>query len=425
MLKNYPETPGVYLFWAKDKPIYVGKAVNLKKRLKSYFRLRLGPKTSRMISRATRLTFLKVNSELEALLLEAKLIKLYQPKYNFIAKDDKHPLYITITNEEYPRVLSCRKPQALSSKLCYGPFPSSAKVYATLRALRKIIPFADHKKRSRPCLYSHLGLCRPCPNIITTQADRKQYLTNIRRIKNILDGHINRVVGDLTREMKEYSHVQNYEEAAGVKQQIENLNYITQKHLSEGDFLINPNLAADIRTEEINDLKKILIGNWKLEIGKLSRIECYDVSHLAGTFPTASMVTFINGEPERSLYRRFHLRNPKSQSDIDSLKEVASRRGRNFKKWGRPDLILVDGGLNQVRAFLSLGLPVVGIVKPDETLVTLEGRIQLPDGPARDLIVRIRNESHRFAQKYHNLLVKKDLFSPEADATLKKDEKPN
>lgn len=385
-LKNLPETPGIYIFWGKgqpagaDKPIYVGKAVNIKKRLESYFRLNLAPKTAKMLSQAESVSFIKVDSELEALLLEAKLIKRHQPKYNFIAKDDKHPLYIVITNEKYPRVVACRKPYAVSHKHSYGPFPSSAKVYSTLRMLRS-----------------------------------EKYAKNIKNIKQILDGKIRKVIAGLTREMKQYSGGENYEEAARVKAQIENLKYITQKSLPEDQFLKNPNLAADLRTAELKNLKEMLIKNFKLSITNCTRIECYDVSHLSGTFPTASMVTFVNGEPDKSLYRRFRLLNPRAQSDTDSLKEVAQRRLKYLTGWGKPDLILVDGGRNQIAAFSELKnklkIPVIGIAKSEETLITASLRYRLPEGPAKNLIVRLRNESHRFARKYHDLLVKKDLFT--------------
>ena len=146
IVKTLPETPGIYIFKAKRQPIYIGKAINLKRRVSSYFDLHLETKTSRMVGEVDKLGFIKVTSELEALLLEAKLINLYKPKYNSVAKDDKHPLFITITKDTYPRVITTRKNGS------YGPFPSSRAVYSVLRMLRKVFPYSEHKIGKRRCL---------------------------------------------------------------------------------------------------------------------------------------------------------------------------------------------------------------------------------------------------------------------------------
>ena len=160
-----------------------------------------------MISDAQELSFIQVGSELEALLLEARLIRSYKPKYNIISKDDKHPLYIQITKEKYPRVITVRKIDLESepSLANYGPFPSSKNVRSVLKMIRRIFPYSDHKLGKRPCLYSHIGLCDPCPNEIVQSTQylvlRKKYLKNIRSIKSILDGHIDEVKKNLEKEM--------------------------------------------------------------------------------------------------------------------------------------------------------------------------------------------------------------------------------
>ena len=157
-----PETPGVYIFWNKKrKAVYVGKANNLKRRVSSYLTTKLSKKTSKMIKEADKFSFVRVNSELEALLLEASLVKKNQPKYNFVLRDDKHPLYIKITREKYPRVLTARKIEENLSAggkniAFFGPFPSSTNVKCVLRILRKILPFSDHKLGKRECLYNNL-----------------------------------------------------------------------------------------------------------------------------------------------------------------------------------------------------------------------------------------------------------------------------
>ena len=397
------EAPGVYLFWQGKVPIYIGKAINLKNRITSYFDLKLSAKSAKMVESAERISIIKVASELEAVLLEASLIKKYQPKYNFIAKDDKHALYIKITKEKYPRVITVRKNDFPS----FGPFPSSNKVYSTLRMLRKIFPFADHKLGKRPCIYSQIGLCHPCPNEIeglggkNIKVLRKQYLKNIKNINLVLSGKSKSVVNSLNKEMKSLSENELFEKANEVRKQIENLNYITQKPTPENNFLVNPNLEEDIKREELKNLKEIL------NIKSVHRIECCDISHISGFLPTASMITFIDASPDKSLYRRFKIISSKN-NDVLSMTEIAKRRLKHLKKWGVPDLIFVDGGKAQVNAFRKVfcryQIPIVAITKGRESL-------DFSKGPALNLTLRIRNESHRFAQKYHNLLFKKNLLT--------------
>ena len=413
-LKDLPESPGVYLYWAKNQQIYIGKAVNLKKRVESYFRLNLLRKTAQMVTQSERFSFIKVSSELEALLLEAKLIRRYRPKYNIIAKDDKSPLYVAITQDKLPRVLICRKTLASGYQIFYGPFPSANKVRLVMKNLRKIFPYADHKLGKRPCLYTQIGLCSPCPNTIVSLQEIRTYLRNINNLKKVLDGDIEKVTKNLTKLMNLLALNQKYEKALIIKKQIDALRYISQKPLPQEIFLKNPNVVSDLRAAESESLKSFIIKYCYLNIKNLIRLECFDVSHLSGTCPTASMVTFINGEPDKNLYRRFRLKKIRFQSDLAYLEEVARRRAKHFSDWGSPDLIIVDGGEAQrqvvVKSIAKKEIPVLGIEKQFETLIYLGQRLRLPNIPAKNLIVRIRDESHRFAKIYHNLLVKKDLF---------------
>lgn len=405
--KNVPETPGVYLYFKNNEVIYVGKAINLKRRVRSYFDLDLEPKTARMISEANSLSYIQVNSELEALLLEAKLVRKYMPHYNIQLKDDKHPLYITITNEEFPRVITTRKDGT------YGPFPSSSNVHSVLRMIRKIFPYSDHKIGKRACLYSHIGLCNPCPNEIVHSTQykvlRQKYLKNIRSIKSILDGHIDKVSKNLEKEMTNFSKNEDYENAASVRNQINNLEYITRPQMPTEYYMENPNLYSDQRHLEIKELKK-LIRNLKLKIKNLHRIECFDIAHLAGSNATASMVTFIDGEADKSLYRNFRIKIAKGGDDYDSMREVAKRRSQHFKDWETPDLIIVDGGIGQVKSFSEniQNIPIVGIAKHPDRLIIGEQKIKL-EGPALNLVTRMRDEAHRFARRYHHLLISKSI----------------
>lgn len=411
--KRLPETAGVYVFFKNLIPIYIGKAINLKHRISSYFNLDLEPKTKKMVSEAESISFIQVNSELEALLLEAKLIKSYMPRYNIVSKDDKHPLYIQITKEKFPRIITARKINENEKNIAfYGPFPSSKNVYTVLRMLRHIFPYSDHKIGRRGCIYSHIGLCDPCPNEVVQKEVqsteykilRKRYFKNIKNLKAVLDGKIDKVAKELEKEMKIFSDNQKFEEAVFVRNQIKRLEYITRPALPSEFYIENPNLYEDVRKKELADLKKIL--NMK----SLTRIECFDVAHLSGTNAVASMVTFINGEADKNYYRHFRIRRAKGGDDYDAMREVASRRALHFDDWGISDLIIVDGGVGQISAFeekISM-IPIVGIAKHPNRLVTNQAKIKLTGKPL-NLVSRIRDEAHRFARRYHHSLISKSI----------------
>lgn len=410
-LLNLPLVPGVYTFWSENTPIYIGKAINLKSRLKSYFTNNLLPKTEKMVKSADKMTFIKVLSDLEALLLEAELIRKYKPKYNILLKDDKHALYIVITKEEFPRVLPVRKLWLEGQKLTaiFGPFPNSTNVKTILKLIRKIFPFSDHKLGKKPCLYSHLGLCFPCPNTIKTETDAKKYKDNIRNIKLVLTRKFNVVRGSLEKEMTTLSKQQKYEEAKVVRDKIKTLDYITQERIDTEKFIENPNLTEDLRARELESLGHIV------KVSSLNRIECFDIAHLSGISATASMVVAINGEMEHSEYKHFKVRQKKGQSDYDSMREIVKRRINNFEGWGRPDLIIVDGGLGQVKIFQEackdLYIPVVGIAKNPDRLIFSNGtKIRLQNDTLH-LVARMRDEAHRFARRLHHKLIAKSLIS--------------
>lgn len=430
-VKKAPRENGVYIFYAKDKtPIYIGKSTNIRKRLESYYASDLAPKTAKLMETAYYYATISVTSEIEALLLEAKLIRTYKPVYNIELKDDKHPLYIKITKEKYPRVLTARRKEEDKKANFFGPFPSSGNVKSVLKMLRRIFPFAQHKLGKRGCLYSQIDLCVPCPNEIeklysnnSQKADqkRKEYLKNISRIRSFLKGNIVYIKRSLEKEMRSLAAKQKYEKANVVKQKLAKLNYITQPVTPVSYFIKNPNLLEDIRKKEITQLRQLLEPFIQID-SDIKRIECFDVAHLAGSQPTASMVTFVNAEPEKKYYRHFKIRQKKGNDDVSSMKETAKRRAKYLGSWGVPDLIIVDGGRTQTKVFYEVfeekKIRVVGLAKRYETLVipqkTDDGLIfrekRLPRGHAKNLVQRLRDEAHRFARRYHHKLLTKELL---------------
>lgn len=412
-----PENAGIYIFKRGGDVLYVGKAKNLKSRVSSYFSKSLGSKTQAMLGSAEKLFFIPVDNEFEALLLEANLVKKYQPKYNVELRDDKSPLYIAITDEDFPRILSLRQTQLKKHELKYvfGPFVSANAVRQVMRKIRKAIPYASHKPGRRECVRYEIGLCDPCPTKSATIEQRETYNKNILKIKNILSGNSKKVLEQLKKEMNKYSKLQKFEKAQKLLKQIDSLEYLiaaSDKNIKQ--YIKNPNLLEDIREEELFELKKYIQEFF--EIDNLQRIECYDVAHIAGSYPTASMVTFIGGEADKSFYRQFKINQKKSNSDTDSIKEVLGRRLKHLGNWGEPDLIIIDGGkpqLNIARQTFKK-TPVVGLAKRFETLVFLkDGKYyerKVKRGPALNLLQRMRDEAHRFARRYHHKLVSKSLI---------------
>lgn len=417
---NLPFNPGIYIFRdINGKPLYIGKAKNLKNRVSSYFGKGLAQKTAQMVSEAHNLSIIKVATEIEALLLEAKLVRLHMPKYNSELKDDKSPLYIAITKEEYPRVLALRKTQItlFDLKYIWGPFTEGQSVRRVLKLLRRIFPYTQHKPTNRPCIYHQIGLCNPCPSEIKNQTDpvkkthlRKQFNKNLLYIRRFLSGKFSTLKSNLEQEMKDASANQDYEKASLLKHQTEMIDHVTTQSISPFEYMKDPNLIEDIRQQELMQLSKIL--NNYLTLPNLSRIECFDIAHLSGNFPTASMVTFINGEPDKTYYRHFKVK--KGNSDVDNMKEVLSRRQKHLEDWGVPDLIIVDGGKPQVSTgLLVIGdkIPLIGLAKRYETLVIpYQGKfveVRLKRGPALYLVQRLRDEAHRFARRLHHKQVSK------------------
>lgn len=410
-LEKLPSKPGVYLFKDnKKKVIYIGKARNLKNRVFSYFKkgLILGNKTTQLVRQINDIDYILVGSEVEALLLEANLVKKLQPKYNVELKDGRKYPYIKITHEDFPRVLLVRKAEN-DKALYFGPYPDGTSVRKILSLLRHIFPYCTHKKPYQSCLFIHLGLC-PAPNI---SISKHEYRRLIKLIVNFLKGKKTLVVRKLTKDMETASSKEDYRKAAQIKRQIVAIENITQEAKSPFEYLRNPNLINDITKERLEKLKELL----KLE--KVPRrIECYDISNISGSSACGSMVVAIDGQLDSRFYRRFKIQRPQKPDDVGMLEETLTRRLKH-QEWELPDLVIVDGGQNQANTAIkvihsfSLTLPVIGIAKRLE-------EVYLPGNPvpmstdripeAKFFLQEIRNEAHRFAKAYHLLLRSKLLI---------------
>ena len=413
-----PDNPGVYQFLdTKGTVLYVGKAKNLKNRVSSYFTSgELAPKTAVLVSQVKNIRIIPVESEIEALLLEASLIKKYAPKYNIRLTDGKaYPLIRITVKDTYPAVLTARRPEDPKS-VYFGPFPSSNTVRSVLRLLRRIFPYhstLNHPKK--PCLYHHLDLC-PCIPAFDTDETRKLYKKTISHILDFLDGNTSKVLKDLEKERDNESKVEHYEEAGKMQKQIDNINFITHPVHKPFEYETNPNLKEDLRYKEMLSLQTIL-NTHGLEVALPTRIECYDNSNIQGTNPTSSMVVLTNGAIDKSQYRKFKIKQVKGPNDFASMKEVLSRRFKHTE-WPFPDLLIVDGGKGQISSAaevldeLGLNTPLVGLAKREETIITRDFQeIRLKKSePALQLVMRIRDEAHRFAITFHRKLRSKSTF---------------
>ena len=441
-VENLPQTPGSYIF--KDiagKVIYVGKAKNLRSRVKSYFSLSTPSdfKTAELVRRINDLEFIKVDSEFEALILEAELIKKYKPKYNIVLKDDRSKIYIVIRNDivsisgkkyKLPKVITARKPDLKDSDIVFGPYPNNVVVRKILTTSRKIFPFRDcnyskyakYRKLGSPCLYGHMGVC-PAPCLANKISDLSDYKKNISGLKKILSGNVTGLIKDMKKKMQMYSQNENFEEAAVYRDLLDKFYFVQITFREAEEYINNPYLVDDINKKSLEEIKDFIPVLEKIP----NRIECYDISNISGKEAVGSMVVSVKGMIDKSEYKRFKIKFKKTPDDFGMMYEVLYRRlkrelpGSDMKSWGIPDLIIVDGGKPQVSSAsdvlkdLGMSIPVVGIAKKFETLVYKEGEEfrekKFPkDSLGMRLIIRLRDESHRFAQSYHHLLRKKSLI---------------
>lgn len=404
-LKKIPDMPGVYFMKNEDgKIIYIGKAISLKKRLNSHFRNYNAKalKQDRFIYQVRDIDYIPTISDVEALLLEADLIKKFKPRYNVSLRDDKSFPLIKITNEEFPRIFICR-PKKKDKAKYFGPYADATAIRDALKEIRKIFPFRSCRKMpKKACLNFHIGLC-PAPCI--GKIFKNKYKQNIRNICLVLEGKRESLFKDFSKKMHRLAKSKDFEEAAKVRDQMMALSSVY-----EGG-------SADNIFHQIRQLKDTL------ELRKLPlRIEAFDISNIFGNEAVGSMVSFWQGLPDKNNYRRFRIRESQGEiNDYKMLSEITRRRYERLKneKLPLPDLIIIDGGKGQISVvkdqleILNLDIPLIGIAKSQERIFTLDRKnpIKLPENnPALILIRRIRDEAHRFAISYHHILRRKKTF---------------
>jgi excinuclease ABC subunit C len=419
-LRELPKEPGVYFHKdAKGDIIYVGKAAVLRNRVRQYFQASRNrdPKTEALVAEIADLDWMVVDSELEALFLEAEMIRRYMPRYNILLRDDKALSYIRIDyDSNYPTVTTTRRPLDDGARY-YGPYFSTLAVRQALKLLRRVFPFATKRVagQKRATLHYHLGLD---PGLEEGKTALEDYRANLRKLIAIIEGKRTSIIKELERDMKRAAKAKNFEEAARLRNQLfalQNLN--KQVIFSDKEFL------------DINLLSMSAFPR---------RIEGYDISHMQGTDVVASMVVFTNGVSDKAQYRKFKTKIDHN-NDFYNMHETLKRRlsEKNTKAWGLPSLVLIDGGKGQLDAAIQARdeqgrttIPFIGLAKREEqivihktksgltlneqTLHQLGGFVSASDDfllvnvPHNTnlvkLLQRIRDESHRFAVSYHSVL---------------------
>ena len=408
-LNKLPVSPGVYFHKNKaGEVIYVGKAAVLRNRVRQYFqKSHKDPKTEALVAEIDDTDWIVVDTEMDALFLESEMIKRYMPKWNILLRDDKTVSYVRISMQDEVPYISFTRTLMDDKAVYVGPFYGKLVVEKALRVLRRIFPYYDKPYTGKKTLNTDLGLT---PGIEINQCTPQEYKKNLRKLIKYLEGGREKLLKELEKTMHDEAARGNFELAAEARNQLFGLKELKKKIVfSDKEFL---DISSD---QALADLQKML-GLEKPP----RRIEGYDISHQSGTNTVASMVVFVNGAAARSEYRKFKIRSS-SSDDLKSLTEVISRRLKHHE-WDFPDLIVLDGGLNQVKAVLPLvepyHIPVIGRDKSGDhsksagvKIVTPDLLIPLLDGShVARLIARVDEESHRFAITYHSLLKRKNML---------------
>lgn len=430
-LSELPKSPGVYFH--KDKTgetIYIGKAAVLRNRVRQYFQKSRNrdPKTEALVAEINDIEWIEVETELDALFLEAEMVRRYMPRYNILLRDDKSLLYVRIDiKSKHPTVMFTRRP--LDDRAEYfGPYLQGFAARKALRLLRRIFPYAVTRDQATlgSRLYEQIGLD---PGLSSGRTSLEAYRKNLRLLMSYLRGNRTQLMREIETEMKQVAEKQDFERATMLRNKLYELKSLKQQVVfSDREFM-------DISKDKGLAGLAMLLGFERAP----RRIEGFDISHMSGTDTVASMVVFSNGLPEKAAYRKFKLRIA-GNDDFIHMHEAIHRRlsDKNIASWGKPDLILIDGGKGQLSAAVKArdernqAIPMIGLAKQEEEVVihkksslvgqtdletrakNLQARIissddfiliDLPDThDIVKLLQRVRDESHRFAVSYHSTL---------------------
>ena len=407
IIDTISHSSGVYQFYdAEKRLLYIGKAIDLKKRVSQYFMRphdepanSAGGRISQMVQKIASIKTIETDTNIEALILEANLINKHKPSYNVLLKDDKTFGGIFITDEKYPRVFPARITDQLPKGEWFGPYVSGNELKIALKVLRRIFKWCESPDGSnlkfkiknlklvkpKTCFYYHIGLCS---GVCIGEVSKQEYNRQIKHVKMFLRGEKNKLIRTIEKEMKLASKEKKFEQAQKFKLELDGL-----MHIQESAFVVTGESP---------------ITRSKLDL----KIECYDIANIGNSSIVGAMVASISDSLKPSLYRKFKIKTITSQNDVGALAEMVDRR-LNHTEWIFPDCIIVDGGIGQVNAIRDIlhirdvFIPVVGIIKGSKRNKSmLVGDVSYITANKITLktISIVRDEAHRFAQKYFHTL---------------------
>ncbi|MBI5139760.1 GIY-YIG nuclease family protein [Candidatus Nomurabacteria bacterium] len=395
-----PTKPGVYFFKKGKEILYIGKATELKSRVNSYFGKDLidarGPVIVDMVFKTNKIDWEVTDSVLEAIILEAELIKKHQPKYNTKEKSDKSFNYVCITREDLPKVVIVRGKELKidSFTKVFGPYTSGTQMREALKIVRKIFPFLDDKSKNYMEFYRQI-------NLVPDLNDKKMYLENIKNIKLFFSGEKKQILINLKREMKNYAKAREFEKASEIKRQLFALKHINDVALLRNEHFAHMNFSPLRPSQNTGRDPR----GQKIHMGSV-RIEAYDIAHMSGKNMVGVMTVVEDGEVAKHEYKKFKIRTQSNSNDTGALTEVLERRLAH-KEWLYPNLIVVDGGVAQLNATnnilkkLKIEIPVVSVIKDDHHKPKgLMGKEEYALRYKKDILLA-NSEAHRFAIAYH------------------------
>ncbi len=438
-----PDAPGVYFMKdSKGRVIYIGKAKSLRARVSSYFHADLDTKVRAMVAQVRDIDVLQTPTEVDALLAEARLVKDTQPKYNIKLKDDKSFTMLAITRfDDFPKIWTVRETDEVDAER-FGPFTNAQELRDAVKVLQRIFKFAtcriemresDEKRRYfRPCLLAAIGRCTaPC----AARVSREDYAADVESLRTFINGDRRKLRADLESRMKGASKALDFERAAGLRDQVRAIDAL-EKRGAEPEYLEGDITPLD-PTEGLEALASALGMP-----GKPRTIEGIDIAHLQGGETVGSLVSFVDGIPFKSGYRRFRIKTVVGVDDFASIREVVARRFRRLRDEEHvfPQIVLIDGGIGQLAAAVGGiakaevdAMPIMlSLAKKEERLYRWgsdspaaagTGGLAHPKvagkacevkldkaSPALRLMMYVRDEAHRFAQHYHHLLRRKAVI---------------
>ncbi len=405
-ISQLPDTPGVYLFKRGKIILYIGKATSLKDRVRSYFNADIvetrSPLISKMLAQFTSIDFIKTDSVLEALVLEAHLIKKHQPEANIKEKDNRSFNYVVITKEDFPRVLVVRgreleRDTTDTMLYSFGPFPNGSQLKEAMKIVRKLFPFRDrctpympnttHQKAvlgvKKPCFNRQIGLC---PGVCTGEISKAEYAKQIKNIVLFFESDKKKLIKNLEKQMKDFAKTKQFEKAEQIKKTL-----FTLRHRQDISLIKEESATAQHQF----------------------RIESYDIAHLSGQNVVGVMTVVEDGEARKSEYRKFKIKDNPGVNDTKALSEILSRRLAHIE-WRMPDLVVVDGGTAQKNIMEKIlrehgvQIPVMSVVKDEHH----KPKAILGDKKylmyEKDILLS-NAEAHRYAIGYHKQLRNKTM----------------